>query len=100
MPAREAARGARSGGEGVSPAPDRRCGLELGMKSDSGNTVSLWLATAEMPEAPRLAADATADVCVVGAGIAGLSVAYELALAGLSVIVIDRARIGDGMTGR
>ena len=70
------------------------------MKSFSGDTVSLWLATAGIPDAPRLEKDATADVCVIGAGIAGLSTAYELARAGRSVIVIDMARIGDGMTGR
>ena len=39
-----------------------------------------------------------ADVCVVGAGIAGLSAAYELARAGASVMVIDRAPLGCGQT--
>ncbi len=70
------------------------------MRSQSGDTVSLWLATAGTLDFPRLESDAHADVCVIGAGIAGLSVAYELACAGRSVIVIDRAGIGDGMTGR
>lgn len=70
------------------------------MRSKSGDTVSLWLATAGTLEFPPLESDATADVCVIGAGIAGLSVAYELVTAGRSVIVIDRAGVGDGMTGR
>ncbi|MFN2579026.1 MAG: FAD-dependent oxidoreductase, partial [Pyrinomonadaceae bacterium] len=36
----------------------------------------------------------------VGAGIAGLSVAYELARAGKSVVVLDRDQIGSGETAR
>jgi glycine/D-amino acid oxidase-like deaminating enzyme/nitrite reductase/ring-hydroxylating ferredoxin subunit len=37
---------------------------------------------------------------VVGAGIAGLSIAYEFARAGRSVVVLDRGPIGGGMTAR
>src|SRR5439155_10706717 len=40
------------------------------------------------------------DVAVIGSGIAGLSVAYELASRGRSVVVLDRGRIGSGMTAR
>jgi len=39
-----------------------------------------------------------ADVCVVGAGIAGLSTAYMLASAGKSVVVLDDGPIADGQT--
>jgi glycine/D-amino acid oxidase-like deaminating enzyme/nitrite reductase/ring-hydroxylating ferredoxin subunit len=39
-------------------------------------------------------------VVVVGAGIAGLSVAYELAHADHTVIVVDRGKIAGGMTSR
>lgn len=38
------------------------------------------------------------DVCVLGAGIAGLSVAYELARGGKSVVVLDARSVGAGMT--
>jgi glycine/D-amino acid oxidase-like deaminating enzyme/nitrite reductase/ring-hydroxylating ferredoxin subunit len=38
------------------------------------------------------------DVCVVGAGIAGLSVAYHLARERMRVVVIDDGAIGGGMT--
>lgn len=41
-----------------------------------------------------------ADVVVIGAGIAGLSAAYMLSLRGLSVMVLEAAAPGDGMTGR
>lgn len=61
---------------------------------------SLWMSKTPVADAPSLAADATADVAIVGSGIAGLSVAYELARLGRSVIVIDRGGIGSGMTAR
>jgi glycine/D-amino acid oxidase-like deaminating enzyme/nitrite reductase/ring-hydroxylating ferredoxin subunit len=40
------------------------------------------------------------DVCVIGAGIAGLSTAYLLACEGKSVVVLDDGPIGGGMTER
>ena len=52
----------------------------------------------QLPTFPALDADVQADVCVIGAGIAGLSVAYLLARAGKSVVVIDDGGIGSGMT--
>jgi ribulose 1,5-bisphosphate synthetase/thiazole synthase len=61
---------------------------------------SLWMDTATVTNAPALSEDARADVAVVGAGIVGLSVAYELARAGTSAIVLDRGRLGGGMTVR
>jgi len=69
------------------------------VNASSERSRSLWGKSATV-DAPPLAADATADVAVVGAGIAGLSVAYELARAGRSVIVLDRGPIGGGMTAR
>lgn len=38
-------------------------------------------------------------VCVIGAGITGLSTAYELARRGLDVVVLDRAGIAAGASG-
>jgi len=38
------------------------------------------------------------DVCIVGAGIAGLTVAYLLAKAGKQVAVVDDGPVGGGMT--
>ncbi|MDB6156148.1 MAG: dependent oxidoreductase [Chthoniobacteraceae bacterium] len=63
-------------------------------------SLSIWQLTAEPVEFASLDTSAFADVCVVGAGIAGLSVAYEIVASGRSVIVIDDSRIGAGMTGR
>jgi glycine/D-amino acid oxidase-like deaminating enzyme/nitrite reductase/ring-hydroxylating ferredoxin subunit len=70
------------------------------MPSDSGDTTSLWMATADMPSYPALTDDATAEVCVVGAGIAGITTAYLLTQVGKSVIVLDDGPVGGGETGR
>lgn len=70
------------------------------MESGSGSTVSIWMATAKMPEFSPLAEDSQADVCVVGAGIAGMTTAYLLAREGRKVIVLDDGEVGAGMTGR
>ena len=69
-------------------------------KSDSGVTTSAWMATADVPTFPPLASDAECDVCIVGAGIAGLTIAYTLARTGKSVLVLDDGPIGGGETGR
>jgi glycine/D-amino acid oxidase-like deaminating enzyme/nitrite reductase/ring-hydroxylating ferredoxin subunit len=59
---------------------------------------SVWQATAETPSCAPLQEDLHVQVCVVGAGIAGLTTAYLLAKAGKSVAVIDDGPIGGGMT--
>lgn len=63
-------------------------------------SVSYWMESGPQIAAPALEADHQCDVVVVGSGIAGLSTAYELSAAGLIVAVIDRGRIGRGMTAR
>ncbi|HEX3895521.1 MAG TPA: FAD-dependent oxidoreductase [Rudaea sp.] len=70
------------------------------MRAGSGNTLSLWHATAKLPTFEPLRKDAETDVAIVGAGIAGLSCAYFLARAGKRVIVIDEGGIGNGETSR
>jgi glycine/D-amino acid oxidase-like deaminating enzyme/nitrite reductase/ring-hydroxylating ferredoxin subunit len=70
------------------------------MQSDSGNTTSVWMATTDMPQFQPLTQDLRTNVCVVGAGIAGLTTAYLLARAGRAVVVIDDGPIGGGETGR
>jgi glycine/D-amino acid oxidase-like deaminating enzyme/nitrite reductase/ring-hydroxylating ferredoxin subunit len=53
-----------------------------------------------VPEFPPMAGDGRADVCVVGAGIAGLTTAYLLTKKGKRVMVIDDGPIGGGMSSR
>lgn len=62
----------------------------------AARTVSLWNATLEMPECQPLAEDLRVDVCVVGAGMAGLSVAYMLTRAGKTVAVLDDGTLASG----
>ena len=68
--------------------------------TDNGRTTSLWMATAAMPREAPLAANAQADVCIVGAGIAGLTTAYLLAKEGRQVIVVDDGPTAGGETCR
>src|SRR5207302_7167643 len=67
--------------------------LEIGARQES-----IWLATADMPECRELGENTSADVCVVGAGIAGLTTAYLLTKAGKSVVVLDDGPLAGGMT--
>ncbi|MBA3264248.1 MAG: FAD-dependent oxidoreductase [Thermoleophilaceae bacterium] len=60
---------------------------------------SLWLDTVERAQRPPLGGDVHADVCVVGAGITGLSAAFEFARAGAGVVVLEGRFIGAGATG-
>ena len=70
------------------------------MNSGSGATTSIWMATSGIRVRPALTKDAVSDVCVVGAGIAGLTTAYLLAEQGRSVIVLDDGPIAGGETSR
>lgn len=59
---------------------------------------SYWAATSALPEFAPLESNVHVDVCIVGAGIAGLSTAYLLTQAGKSVAVIDDGPVAGGMT--
>jgi glycine/D-amino acid oxidase-like deaminating enzyme len=71
------------------------------LTTDSGASTSVWMATAEaVASDSALTADSRCDACIVGAGITGLSVAYMLARAGMSLIVLDDGAVGGGETSR
>ena len=70
------------------------------MNASREHTRSIWMDVDVFPRAPMLDRDVTADTVVVGSGIAGLSTAYELAVRGQKVIVIDRGPIAGGITAR
>jgi glycine/D-amino acid oxidase-like deaminating enzyme/nitrite reductase/ring-hydroxylating ferredoxin subunit len=61
-------------------------------------STSVWLDSVPRFDAPALDRDLSTDVCVVGAGIAGLTTAYVLARQGKTVVVIDARHVGAGET--
>ena len=76
--------------QGVEPEP--------GEPARAG-TRTLWSATATAPRHEPLTEDLSADVCVIGAGFAGLTAAYLLAKGGRKVVVIDAADAAAGESG-
>jgi glycine/D-amino acid oxidase-like deaminating enzyme/nitrite reductase/ring-hydroxylating ferredoxin subunit len=70
------------------------------MKSNVEESVSLWMATAKAPFQPALTSDLTTDVCIVGAGMAGLTTAYLLAREGRRVVVLDDGPVAGGQSQR
>jgi glycine/D-amino acid oxidase-like deaminating enzyme/predicted kinase len=61
-------------------------------------TRSIWRATAPTLDSAALEQNARADVCVVGAGIAGLTTAYLLAREGKSVVLLEKDKVGGSGT--
>ena len=69
------------------------------MNVENERSRSLWMQT-ERPKARPLGSDLRVEIAVIGAGITGLSTAYELMLRGHEVAVVDRGAIAGGMTAR
>jgi glycine/D-amino acid oxidase-like deaminating enzyme len=63
-------------------------------------TQSLWMATASVSSRSPLTADTVVDVCIVGAGVAGLTTAYLLAQADRSVVLLDDGPVAGGQSQR
>jgi gamma-glutamylputrescine oxidase len=63
---------------------------------------SSWYATTAVasPARGRLTIEADVDVCVIGAGLAGLTVAREVARRGWSVLVLESQRVAWNASGR
>lgn len=64
------------------------------MPRTTRESISIWMNMAKgRPYAP-LRSSTTADVCIIGAGIAGVTTAYMLAREGESVVILDSGVIG------
>ncbi len=69
------------------------------MRSLGVNTTPYWFDTAKIKAFPALGEDITVDVLVVGGGITGLTTAYLLKEAGLTVAVAERDQLAMVDTG-
>ena len=74
--------------------------MASGAAFTSGQQESLWLRTQPQPVFAQLSVNTSADVCVIGGGLAGVTTAYLLAREGSSVLVLEDGFIGSGETGR
>src|SRR3954463_6399897 len=62
-----------------------------------GDDVTAWAEA--LLERPRLTFDLDVDICVIGAGLAGLTVAREAARLGASVAVLEGRHVGWNASG-
>jgi glycine/D-amino acid oxidase-like deaminating enzyme len=69
----------------------------------SGATDPVWVHKqpfSALPTFPALTKDLTTDTCIIGAGIAGIHVAYELVRRGKQVTMLEARDVLAGETGR
>src|SRR5882757_5549325 len=67
--------------------------------SETSTSASFGPDAAAMPERARLSFDLDVDICVAGAGLAGLTVALEAARLGASVAVLEGRHVGWNASG-
>src|SRR5205814_1502630 len=72
----------------------------MGTGERAGANRSFWERTAPKFSTAPLQHDITVEVCVIGAGIAGVTTAYLAARENREVVLIDHGPVGGGMTGR
>lgn len=61
---------------------------------------SIWLDEIAPDVQPPLDEDTSADVAIVGAGIAGVATAYNLARTGAKVVILDSRTVAEAASGR
>jgi glycine/D-amino acid oxidase-like deaminating enzyme/nitrite reductase/ring-hydroxylating ferredoxin subunit len=73
--------------------------MEESMHTNANGSKSLWM---EVPSHsyPILEKNTRVDVCIVGAGIVGLTCAYTLLKQGKSVIIVDQGDLSSGQSAR
>jgi gamma-glutamylputrescine oxidase len=84
-----------------SPCGSVRAAGEMSVSDRDGYQPSWYTATATpAPQRAPLTADLDVDVCVVGAGLAGLTAAREIARCGWSVVVLESGRVAWNASGQ
>ncbi|MEO5675231.1 MAG: FAD-dependent oxidoreductase, partial [Chitinophagales bacterium] len=66
----------------------------------AGSNISYWIDSMEPIKTTRLNENLKTDVVVIGGGIAGVTIAYQLLRSGQKVVLIEDGFIGSGETGR
>jgi glycine/D-amino acid oxidase-like deaminating enzyme/nitrite reductase/ring-hydroxylating ferredoxin subunit len=70
------------------------------MRNTTGDTNSAWMTQETLIQKEALQHDEQCEVCIIGAGIAGITTAYLLCREGKNVILLDKGPIGGGETSR
>lgn len=68
----------------------------------SGENDPVWIHAepySKRPQYKKLTEDTKTDVCVIGSGIAGVSVSYELVQRGVNVVMLEARDILSGESG-
>ncbi|PUZ28414.1 (2Fe-2S)-binding protein [Chitinophaga parva] len=60
----------------------------------------VWENTVTAPAGRPLAEDLQTEVVIIGGGIAGVSIAYQLATVGIRTVLLEKGALGSGETGR
>ncbi len=64
------------------------------------NQNSIWLKEKEKLEFPKLQEDKIVDILIIGGGLSGFSILYELLNTKKTVCLVERNKIGEGVTSK
>lgn len=60
----------------------------------------MWLEDNNSEKCPPLQKDLSVDILIIGGGITGINIAYQLKDSNLNVCLVERNKIGEGVTSR
>jgi glycine/D-amino acid oxidase-like deaminating enzyme/nitrite reductase/ring-hydroxylating ferredoxin subunit len=74
--------------------------MDIDSNITSGKNLSFWTQSVQLKSYSKVNHDIDTDVLIIGAGISGVSIAYNLSLKNIKSVLIDDGFIGSGETGR